>query len=150
MNVSFRQVYLKPGISFPFSHLMQIRLSAEVSALVEASPAFLSKFGPDWELVVNVSAETTTDANVLKGPAVFKRAREVEYTVLLPYDAVPRNAGGCRKALELLIEGIRSVLERLDLDTQQFEAKAPSIVEAIASDPTMLTHPWPDHSAQLH
>jgi hypothetical protein len=143
MNVSIGQIYIKPGVKFPFSHLMQIRVSDELSALVEMSPEFQSRYGPDYSFIVNVSADTGIVDNLIKGPAVFKRTRDVEYTVFLPYDVIIMAGDGCREAMRFLMAGIRSALKRARLDTTRLDERENAIIESICSDATMLSEPWP-------
>ena len=92
MKVHFRQIYIEPGVTFPFSCDLQRRLAREVSALVEPSAKFLKKYGDDFELTFNVSAKSGIDANEIRGPSVFRRAKDVEYTIFLPFDLITRDS----------------------------------------------------------
>lgn len=58
MNISFVQIYIKPGISFPFSYVMQQWLGEQVSSLAGSALAFSKKYGPDFDLGFNISTDT--------------------------------------------------------------------------------------------
>ncbi len=143
MKVSVSQIYIKPGVSFPFSHVMQRLLSSELSNCVEASAEFKTQYGTGYHLVVNMSADTDIVDNVVRGPTVFKRSRSVEYTVFLPYDMILQSRDGCREAMVFLLSGIRSILQQLRIDTQDFDQKKDIIIKSICTDTAMLKEPWP-------
>ena len=81
MRVSISQIYIKPGVSFPFSHLMQRWVSDELSSVADSCNKFVKKYGADFELAVIVSADTQIEDNLIKGPGVYKKGRWVEYVV---------------------------------------------------------------------
>jgi len=138
MKVHFGQIYIEPGVSFPFSHLFQRRLSEEVTALVESSPSFVRNYGNDFELMFRVSAKKAIKDNEIKGPTVFKNTKDVEYTVFLPFDVISRSSEVPQSALRYLLKGACSVFESLDIDTAKLLKRQESLIEEICSDPTMF------------
>jgi hypothetical protein len=144
MKISIGQIYIRPGVSFPFSHHMQRWLGEELSRIVNETDVFQKAYGVGFELMVRVSADVGSVSNRIKGPTIFKKTKDVEYTVFLPFDAIVASASGSRcAAVEFLVEGIRSVLQRSGLDVTGLDQKKASIVEYICSEPTMLKEPWP-------
>src|SRR5262249_34269143 len=141
MNVHFGQIYGEPGVSFPFSHLFQRRLSREVTALVEPSSKFLKKYGSDFKLIFNVSAKQGLQDNEIRGPSVFRRTKDVEYTVFLAFDVIMRHADAPRHALRFLLKGVCDVFDRLEIDTTRLLDEQEALIEGICSDPTMLAEP---------
>src|SRR5438132_14279232 len=91
MKVWFGQIYIGPGVSFPFSHHFQRRLSHEVTALVEPSEKFIKKFGREFELMFRISAKQKLKRNEIRGPTVFNKTRDVEYTIFLPFAVIIRH-----------------------------------------------------------
>ena len=79
---------------------------------------------------------------VIKGPTVFKRDRDVEYTVFLPFDVVSRAPSGCRAAMQYLVGGIREVFQHAGIDLAGLDARAALIVDHVCSDPSMLKGTW--------
>src|SRR4051812_3762329 len=138
MTIHFGQIYVQPGVSLPFTHRFQLRLSEAISALVEPSPAFAEKYGSDYELMFRISAKKGLHDNEVVGPTVFRKARDVEYTVFLPFDVITRSSEVPRTALRYLLEGVYSVFESLDIDSSRVVGAQESIVEGICSDPMML------------
>lgn len=145
MKISVGQIYIKPGVSFPFSHRMQIWLAGELSSAANDSAEFMKKYGTDFNLVVRISADTQISAPQIKGPTIFKRDRDVEFTVFLPFDTIASAADGCRAALEHLVTGIRSVFQQAGIDPGTLDEKRAFIIEHICAEPTMLKTPWPLH-----
>jgi hypothetical protein len=141
MQVSFTQVYIEGGVNFPFSHLFQRRLSEALTALVEPSAMFLKKYGEDFELIFYMSAKRGLFENEIRGPTVFKKAKDVEYKVFLPFDLIMRYDDAPRHAVMFLLKGVCEVLERLEIDKTRLIGQQESIIEGICSDPTMLAEP---------
>jgi hypothetical protein len=138
MKVYFTQVYIEPGVVFPFSHHFQGRLSDEITALVAPSAKFTQKYGDNWSLGFNISAKRTICDNEIRGPSVFKKDKDVEYTVFLPFDTIQREASVAQSAIKFLLQGICSVLGSLGIDATEIQARQSSLAESISSDPTMF------------
>lgn len=142
MKVSVGQVYIKPGVSFPFSTRMQVWLSQELTGAASDSVEFEKKYGAGFNLIVRVSAEKQISANRIKGPTIFKKAKDVEFTLFLPFDVIVVAEEGCRVAVEHLLSGIRWVFEKTGIEPGKLDEKKNFIIEHICTDPTMLTGPW--------
>lgn len=141
MNVHFRQTYCVPDVYFPFSHLFQHRISEEVEALVEPSVKFVKKYGEDFDLIFNVSAKPGLSENEIRGPAVYRKTKDVEFTIFLPYDVIMRHADAPRHALRFLLKDVGEVFDKLEIEKTRFVEQQESIIEGICSDPTMLAAP---------
>src|SRR5262245_47827313 len=111
MKVSVSQIYVEPNASFPFSHVMQRWLSGRLSSLAKGADGFIKKYGQQFKLVLNISAERQLTKLRIAGPTVFKRTNDVEYTVFLPFDEIVAAPEGCRSALGLLLDAVRQVFE---------------------------------------
>jgi hypothetical protein len=98
MKVFVSQLNIQPGVSFPFSHVMQSLLHETLSALAVPSPAFTDKYGADFNLIVRLSAKREPKQNEIKGPTVFKKEKEVEYTLFLPFEAIIEQVDIAREA----------------------------------------------------
>jgi hypothetical protein len=141
VQVSFTQVYIEVGANFPFSHLFQHRLSEAVTALVVPSALYLKKYGADFELIFYISAKRGLENNEIRGPRVFKKAKDVEYSVFLPFDVIMRDGDAPRHAVILLLKGVCAVLAMLEIDKTKLLDHENSIIDSICSDPTMLAAP---------
>lgn len=138
MNVYFGQIYIEPGASFPFSHHFQRRLSEEITALVAPSLQFVENYGCDFKLMFNVSAKKSIRDNEIRGPAVYKKTRSVEYTVFLPYDVIMSDSEVAQSALKYLLHGLYFVFESLNIDTAKVVERQSVLIEHICTDPQMF------------
>jgi hypothetical protein len=143
MNIYVRQIYTKPGVRFPFSIPWQQWVSKRLSTLADASPAFCTVYGSDFNLVFNISAQTGILDNDVKGPTVFRQDKDVEYTIFLPFDVIRSSETGCMKAMQYVVAGVRTVLKDLEIDTTRLNAGETDIIRHCCSDPAMLETPWP-------
>jgi hypothetical protein len=150
MKVYIAQIYIKPGVSFPFSCSMQVWVSEELSSLADFCDEFVRKYGTEFKLIVRVSADTQIADNVIKGPTVFKKTKDVEYTVFLPYDVIAQAPDGCRAALEFLFAGIRSVFLKAGISPEKLDEKKEAIIEHVCSDATMFDGPWPKNHVRYY
>jgi hypothetical protein len=138
MRVYFSQIYIKPGVRFPFTHHFQRRLSDEITALVEPSARFIEKYGIDFELTFRISAKQIIPDNEIKGPTVSRRTKDVEYTVFLPFDVITRQSEVPQNALRFLLRGVCSVFESLNIETEKILELQDNLIEQICSDPMTL------------
>jgi hypothetical protein len=138
MKVHFGQIYIKPGVDFPFSFLFQHRLSEEVSSLVRPSAKFTQQFGADWELMFRISAKRSIPDNEVRGPTVFRKDKHVEFTIFLPFDVIWTAKSVSRSAIEFLLRGVCSVLASLGFDTAPIRAQQRTLAQTLSSDPKML------------
>lgn len=141
MLVNFRQCYIEGGVNFPFSHFFQNRISEEITALVEPSAKFIKKYGEDFDLTFNVSAKAALQDNEVRGPTVYRKTKDVEFTVFLPFTEIMRHADAPKHALMYLLKGVFHVFDLLEIDSSQLLATQESLIEGICSDPTMLEAP---------
>ena len=138
MNVHFGQIYIQPGVTFAFSTRFQRWLADEITRLVQPSASFIKKYGSDWELIFRISAKTQIDDNEIKGPTVFKKDKDVEYTLFLPFDTITQSDRVPQSALQFLLKGCCGVFRTLDIDPALVEQNAEAIIESICSDPKMF------------
>lgn len=144
MNVILTQAYIEPGVKFPFSHVMQAFLDGELSALASPSAAFTKKYGPDFNLVLYLSAKRELTNTEIKGPGIYKKTRDIEYTLFLPFEKVIEQADMCRSALTFLCDGIREVFARVGIVAPEFDAaKQAELIDHICGAPDMLDGAWP-------
>ena len=138
MKVYFGQFYIQPDVTFPFSHRLQRRLAEEITGLVTPSAIFTREYGSDWELMFRISAKTQIDDNDIRGPTVYKRDRDVEYTIFLPFDIITRSDRVPQMALQFSLKGCCRVFRGLDIDPAAVEETTESMIESICSDPKMF------------
>jgi hypothetical protein len=138
MKVHFGQIYIQTGVTFPFSFLFQYHLSEEVSALVTRSAQFTQQYGPDWELMFRISAKRSILDNEVRGPTIFRKDKDVEFTIFLPFDVIQTEASVSRSAIEFLLRGVCSVLATLGFDVAPLQSRQSVLAEILSSDPKMF------------
>ena len=143
MKVWISQFYLDAAASFSFTHVMQLFVSAELSSVADDCSDFQRKHGPDFELMVRINADAMLSENKIMGPTVFKKTKDVEYVVTLPFGVVTKAPDGRRAAMEFLMAGIRSVFLKVGINPTKLDERAAFIIDHVCSDPTMLKGPWP-------
>src|SRR5262249_28304632 len=116
MKVAFSQVYIEPGANFPFSVHFQRLLTTEVTALVQPSANFLETYGEVSELIFRVSAKHRLEDNEIKGPTVFKKEKDVEFTVFLPFDVIMTHSDAPKQAVHFLLKGVCEALDILKIE----------------------------------
>ena len=143
MRVVVTQIYIEPGIRFPFSFEMQRHVTSALSKVVTPSATFRKRYGDDYQVIVRLSADTGIATPVVKGPAHYKKTKDVEYSLFLPYDVIIREHDGCRAAMSFLMTGVRQILVGLGLETAAFDQRSGSLIDEVCADPSMIEGTWP-------
>ena len=143
MNIYFGQIYIEPNATFPFSHDFQLLLSRRLTALVSASPEFISKYGAEWNLIFRISAKTKVQISEVRGPTVFRKDQDVEYTIFLPFDTIQDKANPNRAALTHIVNETCIVLESSGISVSGVRKQQPDLVKEILSTPDMFE---PNHA----
>ena len=138
MKVHFGQIYIEPGIAFPFSHHFQRRLAADITSLITPSAAFIATYGADWELMIRISAKTGIDENEIRGPSVYMADKGVEFSVFVPYDVVVRSDDIRQSSLQFILNGCREVFRQLEIDSVKVSEAAATLIKDICSDHRMF------------
>jgi hypothetical protein len=138
MKIHFGQLYVEPGVSIPFSFQFQHRLSDEITRLVDPSAEFIQQYGDGWELMFRISAKRAICASEICGPSVFKKSKDVEFTIFLPFDIIQRESIVLQSAISFLLQGVCSALDSLGIDSSGIQARLASLAESISSDPTTI------------
>ncbi len=143
MKISFGQVYVEVGANFPFSHHFQRLLSETFSQLATPTEAFTKRFGADFELMVRISARRNLSENEIKGPTVFKRDKDVEYTLFLPYSVIVASPPVCQTAVRFVLAGAAGVMDLAGITISDPERRLEGISEIACSNPIMTKGEWP-------
>jgi hypothetical protein len=135
MRMAFSQIYGSVDAQFPFSFHFQVKLTNEISARVNASQKYIERYGSDFDLIVRISAKRQTVENEIRGPIVYRKSKDVEFVIFLPYDAIVKRFKLCASGSSLAASGclrrssrtgnrhgrscrLRSIAHRRDLQRQ--------------------------------
>jgi hypothetical protein len=139
MSIYVSQIYPEAGVSYPFNHRFQKYLSDLVSAKVGTSKKFADLYGPEYDLIFRMSAKEGLAKPEIKGPTVFKRDKDVEYTVFLPFDrSVEMDAKTLSQALDFLLTSMIEILKELEMTTTGLSTELSAIVDRILGDAKMI------------
>lgn len=138
MKIYFGQIYIEPGIDFPFSYHFQKSMSRMISSLSSQSPLFASTYGRDFALMFRISAKAKIKKIEIVGPALFKKTKDVEFTIFLPFDVINTHPKPHECAMHCLIDGVVTVLDSLEIDTKALQDQRASLIKNICADPKMF------------
>ena len=139
MKIFVGQIYIEPGVAYPFSHHFQIWISEELTKRIRPSTKFINAYSDDYNLIFNLSAKSKILEPEIKGPTVFKDDKDVEFTIFLPYEIfeLPEK-DEYEQPLILLFSCIVQVLQSLGMDVSRLERDAASLIKQARSDPSMI------------
>jgi hypothetical protein len=139
MKVYFGQIYIQAGISFPFSYVFQNFLGTKVTELIKPSSKFIKRYAEDYSLIFRISAKKELTANEIRGATVYKKDKDVEFSIFLPYTPIIQNEDPNREALKYLFDGIYEVLEKYEINISMLKSEQDKIIDKIMSSPEMFT-----------
>ncbi|MCA9195620.1 MAG: hypothetical protein KDB03_27800 [Planctomycetales bacterium] len=137
MNIYVAQIYPEAGVNYPFTHQFQQFMSKTLTDSVPKSEAFAEKYGGDFDLMFRMSAKSGIEQPEIKGPTVFKRDKDVEYTIFLPFRGSDYDSNVLRHAVTELLDGIVRVLSELGFDTTSVSQGSRQWVEHVIGDSRM-------------
>lgn len=148
MRIFFSQIYITPGVAFPWSIQFQQWLSQIVSPRVTPSASFTERYGADWSLMFRISAKQGITTSEIRGPTTFKKDRSIEYSVFLPFDEIPFGDAFFEPALSLLLDGVCTVLDSTGIDASDLRSARSGILEAATHSPLRLTNKYPSEPVE--
>ena len=142
MKVYVALIDLVPGVAFPFSHRMQQFLGAALTRSVRGTNELRGRNRDGWSLGINIAPQQRITDNRIVGPKEFRRTKDIEYTLFLPYTRIKKADRSRSMAAEFLMRGVRDIFVRADMPVNRLDEIAPALCRAIASRPEMLEGPW--------
>lgn len=139
MRVFVGQIYIQSGVNYPFSHEFQKWIGEELTKFIKPSDSFLEKYSEEFDLIFRLSAKSEISAIEVKGPTVFKKDKDIEFTIFLPFGRDQLKVMEDYK-LPLLrfIDGVSVALKTLAIDTALINSKSLELVNAIVSNEKMF------------
>jgi hypothetical protein len=136
MNIYFGQIYITPGVSFPWTIHFQRLLGETVTSLVRPGPRFIAQYGENWNLMFRISAKRGILSSEIRGPSKFRKDLRVEYSIFLPFDQIPTGSDFAKPALRLLLNSVQKVFLEVDIEHMNFNAVHEQLVAEVCGDPT--------------
>lgn len=144
MKIFVGQIYVKVGVAFPLSLRFQKWLGDALSARVVASGRFIAQFGNDFGLGLRISAKDDISQPEIKGPTVFKRDKNVEFTIFLPHRRVDyRDPQESLALFDELFRSVLVVLPHVGLSTTTLAADIQQLQTEFQNTPGLLESPKP-------
>lgn len=138
MKIYFTQIYIQIGVSFPFEYTFQSFLGTKITDLVKPSLKFTELHGDDYSLGFYISAKKELEINEIVGPSIYKKDKDIEYSIFLPYTQIMKQSEPNRSALENLFGGIYYVLGEYEVDITKLKNEEKKIIDKIMSSPEMF------------
>ena len=138
MRVYFSQIYIQEGVNYPFSHVFQQYLSKNITELTESSEQFDKEYGNDWDIMFRISAKKELDKVEIKGPTVFKKTKDVEYTIFLPFVNIDLKSNKYSLAIENIIDSVCSILVDLNFSTTKIRNTKAQLINEICQTNEMF------------
>ena len=134
MAIYFRQIYVEVGVTYPFSHHFQKYLSSEATKLALITKSFETSYGSDWDVILNFSAKKNIEVIELNGPSIYKKDKDVEFTIFLPY----KRFSSIEKVIHQYIESTCVVLTTLGFNSNDLAEHNNMLVDEIMKNPKMF------------
>jgi hypothetical protein len=139
MKAFVGQIYIQPGITYPFSHVFQKWASIEISKRIKPSSIFLKKYSDDFEIMFRMSAKAELNNTEISGPTVYRKNKDIEFTIFLPYlKSSDDNHEKLKQPLKLFFDGVSIALESLGIDSSNIKKDSLDLIKKAISDPSMF------------
>jgi len=142
MKIFVGQIYITPGVKFPFSLRFQKWFGDALSERTEVSERFCQEFGTNFILGFRISAKEGISKAEIKGPTVFKRDKSVEFTIFLPH--TPKDYHKPEEALcvfQNLLQSTVLILEQFEVDTLKILRDVTLLESEFLNTPGLLEVP---------
>ena len=139
MKIFVGQIYISAGIEFPFSLRFQKWLGDTLSERIEVSGEFSKKFGVDFKLGFRLSAKEEIGEPEIRGPTVFKRDKDVEFSIFLPFRSKDyHDPVEASLILEQFLRAAAQVMNQIGLNTDKLLTDLPHIKTEFLRTPGLL------------
>lgn len=138
MNIYVSQIYPEAGVYYPFTHRFQQYVSKAITDRIGLSESFVQQYGQDFDLVFRMSAKSGIQETEIKGPTVFKRDKDVEYTIFLPHSGNDYNLNTLSVVISKLLSAIVNVLQDLGFDSSSVSHNSAELAKQITADSAMI------------
>jgi len=138
MNIYVSQIYQEAGVNYPFTHRFQQFISKAITERIVESERFAAQYGKDFDLIFRMSAKSDIAETEIKGPTVFKKDNDVEYTIFLPFRGDGYDSTSLYEVVKLLLSGIVHVLDELGFDSARVSDNADEIARHAIETPAMF------------
>lgn len=137
MEIYVGQIYIQQDVNFGFSYLFQRSIHSFLSENIKNSERFCEKY-KDYTLMFRMSAKKDITENEIKGPTIFRKDKDMEYSIFLPFDEIMKNENYNYFALKYLFEGIYSILDKYGFDFSIIKKEEEKFINTVLNDPSML------------
>ncbi len=135
MEVFFSQIYIEPGITFPFSHHFQRDIASKVNSVIDVPASLLSKYDIDWSIMFRISAKRVLTCIEVQGPTVYKKEKDIEYSLFLPFIIINESKQSLTTAVEMILREISNILSGLGFETANLNRNIPAFVSELLLSP---------------
>jgi hypothetical protein len=139
MKIFVGQIYAKAGVNFPFTIRFQQWLGAALSERTAATEEFSNMFGAGFGLGLRISAKEEIDQTEIKGPTVFKRDKDVEFSIFLPHrPKVYHDPAVAVLLVDQVLQSVTVILQQIGLDPTNVARDVPLLLSEFLRTPEFL------------
>ena len=144
MTILFTQIYTEADVNFPFSNDLLRFLDESVSNVTDPSTFYVNKFGNDFKIRIYINAQSNKLKNEIRGPRVYRKTKDIEYVIVLPYTVINKHSDHRQIALDFLFQGVIEILNQMEIDTHNLSEKVKTLIATILSNKLMFEDPASD------
>ncbi len=137
MNIYIGQIYIDVGVKFEFNHVFQEYIHSILTRHSTPPNNFLERY-KNYDFMFRMSAKKDIQDVEIKGPSIFKRDKDIEYSIFLPYDVITQKDNHNYWALKYLFRGIYEIYDKNKFEYDILEKKEEEIIKKVISDSSMF------------
>ncbi len=142
MRVIVSQLYPEARTWFPFTQFFQSKLSDWLSQKASMWQVFDETYGTDYTLIFRMSAKRDISQTEIVGPTVFRRTKDVEYTIFLPFDgSLSYDNQDLLLAATRCVTAVSEILTKLQICVDGIAVSSDSFIKELIVDPKSVEEP---------
>lgn len=139
MNIYLGQFYIEAGASFPFSLFFQKWFGKNLTEFSNGWGINIEKYPEDFDLIFRISSKTKINEIEIKGPSIFKKDKNVEFTIFIPYRKIEQgDIDGIKVVCRSLIHAIELVFLEIGISPSILRSRSQEMIDAIVNNPDMF------------
>jgi hypothetical protein len=137
MEIYIGQIYIEANVNFCFSHVFQNYLHTFLSENIITNKPFEEKY-QNYNFMFRMSAKKGLTQNEIKGPTIYKKDKDIEYSIFLPFDIIMKNKNYNYVALKYLFNGLYTIFEDYKLDFSKIKDQEENEIGKILNNENMF------------
>ena len=148
MRIDINQAFTEAGCSYPLTGICVGWLCSEMGKRIRPSKSFLQQYSKAHSFCIFLDASSSVAKPVIHGPRVNHRAKEVQFTIILPCPGGPgatkhSDASAYAPVVKMYLDTMVETLRKVEIDPSRIVRDTPDIIQRFRSKPKMIrSHDW--------